>query len=89
MKEMVTLQRLKIPASLHKCLATTNLIESPHSGIRKRTHNVYRWRDADMAGRWELPPGYSLRSISGGSMVSFGPLAAILGRESRASKKEK
>ena len=39
-KEMFTLQRLKIPTSLHKCLATTNLIESPHSGVRKRTRNV-------------------------------------------------
>jgi putative transposase len=52
MKEMFTLQRLKIPVSLHKCLATTNLIESPHSGVRKRTRNVCRWRDADMAERW-------------------------------------
>jgi transposase-like protein len=51
-KEMFTLQRLKIPNSLHKCLATTNLIESPHSGVRKRTRNVCRWRDADMAERW-------------------------------------
>ena len=51
-KEMFTLQRLKIPISLHKCLATTNLIESPHSGVRKRTRNVCRWRDADMAERW-------------------------------------
>jgi transposase-like protein len=52
MKEMFTLQRLKIPVSLHKCLAATNLIESPHSGVRKRTHNVCRWRDADMVERW-------------------------------------
>jgi transposase-like protein len=28
-KEMFTLQRLKIPETLHKCLATTNIIESP------------------------------------------------------------
>lgn len=42
MKEMFTLQRPKIPASLHQCLATTNLIESPHSGVRKRTRNVCR-----------------------------------------------
>ena len=37
-KEMFTLQHLQIPESLHKCLATTNLIESPHSGVRRRTH---------------------------------------------------
>jgi hypothetical protein len=52
MKEMFMLQRLKIPASLHKCLATTNLIESPHRGVRKRTRNVCRWRDVDMVERW-------------------------------------
>jgi len=32
MAEMFTLQRLKLPPSLYKCLATTNLIESPQSG---------------------------------------------------------
>lgn len=32
MQEMFTLQRLQIPESLHKCLATTNVIESPQSG---------------------------------------------------------
>src|SRR5881398_2378461 len=52
MKEMFTLQRLQIPASLHKCLATTNLIESSHSGVRRRTDNVSRWRDSDMVERW-------------------------------------
>ena len=30
---MFTLQRLKLPPSLYKCLATTNLIESPQSGV--------------------------------------------------------
>jgi len=50
--EMFTLQRLKIPPSLHKCLATTNLIESPQGGVQKRTANVTRWRDQDMAERW-------------------------------------
>ena len=52
MKEMFTLQRLKIPESLHKCLATTNIIESPQGGVERRTHNVTRWRDADMVQRW-------------------------------------
>jgi putative transposase len=40
MAEMFTLQRLKLPPSLYKCLATTNLIESPHSGAARRTVNV-------------------------------------------------
>ncbi len=52
MKEMFTLQRLKIPETLHKCLATTNIIESPQGGVERRTHNVTRWRDADMVQRW-------------------------------------
>ena len=91
MKEMFTLQRLKIPASLHKCLATTNLIESPHSGVRKRTRNVCRWRDADMAERWAasawLLTEKHFRCIDGHQ--ELWTLAAILGREVPASKKEK
>lgn len=91
MKEMFTLQRLKIPASLHKCLATTNLIESPHSGVRKRTRNVCRWRDADMAERWAasawLLTEKHFRRIDGHQ--EMWTLAAILGRESCAAKKER
>jgi putative transposase len=90
-KEMFTLQRLKIPASLHKCLATTNLIESPHSGIRKRTRNVCRWRDADMAERWAasawLLTEKHFRRIDGHQ--ELWTLAAILGRDVSASTKEK
>ena len=90
-KEMFTLQRLKIPVSLHKCLATTNLIESPHSGVRKRTRNVCRWRDADMAERWAasawLLTEKHFRRIDGHQ--DLWTLAAILGREVSASKKEK
>jgi putative transposase len=33
MAEMFTLQRLKLPPSLYKCLGTTNVIESPQSGV--------------------------------------------------------
>jgi len=91
MKEMFTLQRLKIPVSLHKCLATTNLIESPHSGVRKRTRNVCRWRDADMAELWAasawLLTEKHFRRIDGHQ--ELWTLAALLGRESCAGKKEK
>jgi putative transposase len=52
MAEMFTLQRLKLPPSLYKCLGTTNVIESPQSGVQKRTGNVTRWRDAAMVERW-------------------------------------
>lgn len=52
MAEMFTIQRLKLPPSLYKCLGTTNIIESPQSGVQKRTGNVTRWQDAAMVERW-------------------------------------
>lgn len=51
MEECFTINRLKVPPSLHRCLATTNLIESSQSGVRMRTRRVCRWR-ASMPGRW-------------------------------------
>ncbi len=90
MKEMFTLQRLQIPESLHKCLATTNLIESPHSGVRRRTHNVSRWRDAAMVERWVasawLLTEKHFRRIDG--HANLWALAAILGRKTETFKKE-
>jgi len=52
LEECFTINRLGIPPSLHRCLATTNLIESPQSGVRMRTRRVCRWRDAAMVERW-------------------------------------
>ena len=83
MSEMFTLQRLQIPPSLHKCLATTNIIESPQSGVQKRTSNVTRWRDADMVQRWVasawLITEEHFRRIDGHK--DLWALAAILGRQ--------
>jgi transposase-like protein len=91
MKDMFTLQRLQIPPSLHKCLATTNLIESPHSGVRRRTRNVTRWRDSAMLERWVasawLLTEKHFRRIDG--HANLWALAAILGRKNETSKKEK
>ena len=42
--ECFTINRLDVPTSLHQCLATTNLIESPHAGVRMRTNRVGRWK---------------------------------------------
>jgi hypothetical protein len=44
MPEMFTVQRVKLPASLHKCLATANLTETPQSGVARRTANGKDWR---------------------------------------------
>ncbi len=52
LKECFTINRLDIPPSLHRCLVTTNIIESPQSGVRRRTHRVCRWRDGNMVKRW-------------------------------------
>jgi putative transposase len=94
MSEMFTLQRLQIPISLHKCLATTNLIESPQGGVQRRTHNVTRWRDAEMVQRWAasawLLTEKNFRRIIG--HADLWALASILGRDIKrndASNKEK
>jgi transposase-like protein len=86
--EMFTRQRLQIPKSLHPCLATTNIIESPQSGVRARTGNVTRWRDADMAQRWVasawLVTERNFRRIIG--YRDLWSLAAILGRKTKTKK---
>jgi transposase-like protein len=51
MEECFTINRLKVPPSLHRCLATTNLIESSQSGVEMPTRRVCRWR-AEMPARW-------------------------------------
>lgn len=88
MKEMFTLQRLDIPQTLHKCLATTNIIESPHSGVEQRTHKVTRWRSQDMVERWVasawLLTEKHFRKIVGHR--DLWALASVLGRETNLQK---
>lgn len=83
MAEMFTLQRLQLPPSLIKCLATTNVIESPQSGVRKRTANVTNWRDQQMVERWAasawLLTEQHFRKIDGHR--DLWALATILGRQ--------
>jgi transposase-like protein len=83
MPEMFTLQRLKLPPSLYKCLATTNIIESPQGGVARRTGNVTRWRDQDMVERWVasawLLTEQHFRKLDGHR--ELWALATILGRQ--------
>jgi putative transposase len=85
MAEMFTIQRLKLPPSLYKCLGTTNVIESPQSGVQKRTNNVSRWRDAEMVERWvasaSLLTEKHFRKVVG--FRNFWTLSVILGREEK------
>ena len=83
LEECFTLNRLGIPPSLHRCLATTNLIESPQSGVRTRTRRVCRWRDPRMVERWVaasfLATEKNFRRIMG--WKDLWQLETILGRK--------
>jgi putative transposase len=46
LEDCFTINRLDIPRSLHRCLATSNIVDNPHSGVRDRTRRVCRWRPA-------------------------------------------
>lgn len=50
--EMFTINELGLPASLRRCLGSTNIIESSFSGARSRTRRVTRWQDGSMVLRW-------------------------------------
>lgn len=50
--EMFTINRLGLPPRLRKCLGTTNLIDSTHSGMRQKTRRVTNWKNGAMALRW-------------------------------------
>lgn len=82
LEETFTINRHDVPPSLHRCLATTNVIESPQSGVRKKTSNVCRWRDGDMILRWVagafLLTERNFRKIMG--YQDLWTLAGILGR---------
>lgn len=52
LEEMFTVNRLGLSPSLMRCLSSTNVIESPHSGVRLRTRRICRWRDGQMVLRW-------------------------------------
>jgi len=50
--ETFTINRLDLPPRLRRCLATTNVIESPTSGVRLRTRRVTNWQHGQMVLRW-------------------------------------
>ena len=52
LEELFTINRLGLTGELARCLATTNVIESPNSMVRRVSGRVTRYRDADMAMRW-------------------------------------
>jgi transposase-like protein len=50
--EMLTVNRLGLPAKLRRSLACTNSIENMMGIVRRVCRNVKRWRNAAMALRW-------------------------------------
>jgi putative transposase len=50
--ETFTINQIGLPGQLRRCLATTNLIESPGAGVRLRTRRVCNWKDGKMVLRW-------------------------------------
>ena len=68
LEECFTINKLDIPGSLHRCLATSNIVDNPHSGVRDRTRRVCRWRPG-MPARWSaaafLEGEKSFRKIMG------------------------
>ena len=68
LEECFTINRLDVPRSLHRCLATSNVVDNPHSGVRSRTRRVCRWRPG-MPARWSaaafLESEQSYRKVMG------------------------
>jgi transposase-like protein len=68
LEECFTINRLDVPRSLHRCLATSNIVDNPHSSVRSRTRRVCRWRPG-MPARWSaaafLEGEKSFRKIMG------------------------
>ncbi len=52
LEETFAINHLGLSVRLRKCLATTNLIESVHSGVEGRTGRVTHWQSGEMALRW-------------------------------------
>src|SRR6059036_2352774 len=50
--EMLTVNRLDLPAKLRRSLACTNSIENMMGTVRRVCRNVKRWRNAAMVLRW-------------------------------------
>ena len=69
LEETFTVNRLGLSIGLRRCLATTNIVESPTSGVRLRTRRVTHWQNGEMVLRWAagalLETEKSFRKIMG------------------------
>lgn len=71
--EMFTITELGITGELARCLATTNVIESPNSIVRRVSGRVTNYKDAQMALRWTaagfLEAEKSFRKLRGHAQI--------------------
>jgi putative transposase len=88
LSEMFTVNRLGVPASIRRSLVSTNIIESPNAGVRRRTRRVTKWESGSMVLRWAassfLSAEQGFRRLSG--YKDLWMLSAALGRND--AKKE-
>jgi len=47
-----TITRQDLPPSLHRCLAATNIIRSPHAGVLIQSRRVTPWQNGKMVQGW-------------------------------------
>jgi len=91
LEETFTINRLELSSSLLRCLATTNIIESPNAGVRSKTGRVCRWKDGKMVLRWSatafLETEKSFRKLMG--YKDLWMLKARLRSEASVDAKEK
>ena len=91
LEETFTVNRLGLTPALMRCLCTTNIIENPNGAVRRVTHRVNRYQDAEMALRWTatgfLEAEKSFRKIQG--VKDLWVLATALGRNDKCIDAEK
>jgi transposase-like protein len=83
MDELFTMNALGLPSTLTRCLASTNIIESPFGTMQKPLRRITRWRHGEMVTRWAassfLAAEKRFRRIMGHGDLWI--LAAALGRK--------
>jgi len=89
--ETFTVNRLSLSVRLRRCLATTNIVESPTSGVRLRTRRVTHWQNGEMVLRWAaaalLETEKSFRKIMG--YKDLWMLKAVLDEETISAQQVK
>ncbi|MFP5232361.1 MAG: hypothetical protein ACLGQX_06975 [Acidobacteriota bacterium] len=89
LEECFTINRLDAPPALHRCLATSNIIESPHAGVRIQPRRVTHWQNGKMALRWMASAFLRTEKRSKRIVVheDLWALEAILGPTAAAARK--